>query len=170
MNDNRRDELLDILKALLEEDLAWFELRTPSVYIRVGPGPGVLEPPAHGSAAAAPPPSSALAVTPSATRELRGATAPERARPSLASAGEHLVTAPFAGVFYRRPSPPEPPFVEVGTRVSVGDTVCLVEIMKLFHSVPAGVEGVVAAIDAADGALVEYGEVLMRITPVDPGR
>lgn len=194
MKDKRRDELLDILNMLLEEELDWFELRTPSVYIRLGSGPGVLSQPmpspdgdGQGTLAPAPVPAPAVAQplpghgryqevfdrsgdTPDPAR---GGTSPsghpqgllERGKAAPSAVAEHLVTAPFAGTFYRRPSPTDPPFVEVGSRVCAEDPVCLVEVMKLFNSVHAGADGIVTAIEVSDGELVEYGQVLMRIAP-----
>lgn len=73
------------------------------------------------------------------------------------------VRAPMLGTFYRAPSPGEPPFVEVGDKVGGDDTVCLVEVMKLFHSVEAGVAGTVVKIEVENGSMVEHGQVLILI-------
>ena len=70
------------------------------------------------------------------------------------------------GTFYRAQTPGAPPFVEVGQRVRADDTVCLIEVMKLFNSVKAGVEGVVTQILAENAKLVEYNEVLIVISTV----
>jgi len=75
------------------------------------------------------------------------------------------VHAPMLGTFYRAPSPGEKPFVEVGQSVKPDDTVCLIEVMKLFNSIKAGVNGRVAEIRAANGDLVEFNEVLIVIDP-----
>lgn len=69
------------------------------------------------------------------------------------------------GTFYRSASPDEPAFVEVGQKVSADTTVCLIEVMKLFNSVSAGVEGTIVAIRPQNGALVEFQEVLITIAP-----
>lgn len=177
----RREALLDILKVLLEDGVEWLEVRTPTAYIRLGAVPdaphAVESPSADGGVRLDLPPSPAAPGSPAlpASRLTPAvSSAPNRAAatpaPSTGAApaarlaeGEHAVTAPFVGVFYRRPSPSEPPFVEVGARVSAADTVCLIETMKVFNSVPAGVDGVVVAIDVPDGALVEYGQLLLRI-------
>ncbi len=79
--------------------------------------------------------------------------------------GEVAVRAPMLGTFYRSPAPGEPPFVEAGERVKAGDTVCLIEVMKLFTTIRAGIAGVVRRIPAANGQLVEYNEVLIVIAP-----
>lgn len=75
------------------------------------------------------------------------------------------IRAPMLGTFYRSPSPGAPPFVEEGTEVEPDDTVCLIEVMKLFNSVRAGVRGKIAKILAENGSLVESGQVLMLIEP-----
>lgn len=73
------------------------------------------------------------------------------------------VTAPMLGTFYRTPSPGERAFVEQGDKVSPDDTVCLVEVMKLFNSVKAGMAGTVEKILVENGTLVEYGQPLILI-------
>jgi acetyl-CoA carboxylase biotin carboxyl carrier protein len=75
------------------------------------------------------------------------------------------VTAPTLGSFYRAPKPGAPPFTQIGARVAAGDELCLIEVMKLFTSVRAPCAGVVSAILASDGDLVEHGQALFRITP-----
>ncbi|MGH3437307.1 MAG: acetyl-CoA carboxylase biotin carboxyl carrier protein, partial [Sciscionella sp.] len=77
------------------------------------------------------------------------------------------VTAPLLGTFYRSPAPGKPPFVEVGSEVEAADSVCIVEVMKLFNQVTAGNKGRIAEIVATDGAMVEFGQTLMWIEPVD---
>ena len=87
---------------------------------------------------------------------------------SLKETGERRdLTSPLLGTFYRRPSPNDPPFVEVGSIVAPEDTVCLVEVMKLFNSVPAGITGKITEILAEDGELVEFGQPVFRIAPLD---
>ena len=68
------------------------------------------------------------------------------------------------GTFYRSPAPGEPPFVEIGKRVQADDTVCLIEVMKLFSSIKAGVDGVVTRILVENGAMVEFNQMLIVIT------
>lgn len=75
------------------------------------------------------------------------------------------IRAPMLGSFYRSPGPGEKPFVEVGRKVKADDTVCLIEVMKLFNSIKAGVDGEVMQIIADDSELVEYDQVLMLIKP-----
>jgi len=73
------------------------------------------------------------------------------------------VTSPLLGTCYRAPKPGAPPFVEVGTLVNEDTVVAIVEVMKLMNTVRAGVKGTVTEILMRDGALVEYGEALLRI-------
>jgi acetyl-CoA carboxylase biotin carboxyl carrier protein len=76
-----------------------------------------------------------------------------------------VIRAPMLGTFYRAPSPGEKPFVEVGQRVRADDTVCLIEVMKLFNSIRAGVDGEVVEILADNGGLVEFDQPLIFIAP-----
>ena len=73
------------------------------------------------------------------------------------------VRAPLLGTFYRAPKPGAPPFVEVGATVAPDTIIGIIEVMKLMNAVRAGVTGVVHEIRARDGALVEYGEILLLI-------
>jgi acetyl-CoA carboxylase biotin carboxyl carrier protein len=91
-----------------------------------------------------------------------------RAEPVEIPAGHVAVRAPMVGTFYRAPAPGAQPFVEVGRRVAETDTVCILEVMKLMNSIPAGVAGVVAGICVENAALVEYGQPMVLIQP-DPG-
>jgi acetyl-CoA carboxylase biotin carboxyl carrier protein len=75
------------------------------------------------------------------------------------------VTAPMVGTFYRAPAPDQPPFVEPGDTVAAGDAVGIIEVMKLFNSITAGVDGTVAAVLAENGAAVAHGQRLVAIEP-----
>ena len=83
-----------------------------------------------------------------------GAAAPE---------GQADIPSPLLGVFYRAPKPGEPPFVEVGAMVEEDTVIAIIEVMKLMNSVRAGVKGEVVQVLADNGALVEYGQPLMRV-------
>lgn len=72
----------------------------------------------------------------------------------------HEIRSPIPGTFYRKPSPEEPPFKEVGDAVAKGDTIGLVEVMKTFHEVKADGEGTVASFACEDSAPVTAGQVL----------
>jgi acetyl-CoA carboxylase biotin carboxyl carrier protein len=73
------------------------------------------------------------------------------------------VIAPLLGTFYRAPKPGAAPFVEVGSQVEDDTIIGIIEVMKLMNTVRAGVRGKVIQIHCQDGALVEYGETLMRV-------
>jgi acetyl-CoA carboxylase biotin carboxyl carrier protein len=90
--------------------------------------------------------------------------APPKVRPP-SEPGLSEVASPLLGIFYRAPKPGEPPFVEVGSKVEEDTVIGIVEVMKLMNSVHAGVQGEVVEILAENGALVEYGEVLLRVRP-----
>ena len=77
--------------------------------------------------------------------------------------GLESIESPMLGTFYRSPKPGSPPFVEVGSEVVEDSVIGIIEVMKLMNSVRAGVRGTVMEILPADGTLVEYGEVLMRV-------
>lgn len=92
--------------------------------------------------------------------------APEPAAQVPAAAPEPKgteVTAPMVGVFYAAPAPGDEPFVHVGSKVKVGETLCIIEAMKVLNEVTAEADGEVLEICVADGDLVEFGSCLMRI-------
>src|SRR6266498_2553419 len=76
-----------------------------------------------------------------------------------------LVTSPFVGTFYRAPSPESPPFVEVGAKVKKGQTLCIVEAMKLMNEIESETDGIVAEILVQNATPVEFSEPLFRIVP-----
>jgi acetyl-CoA carboxylase biotin carboxyl carrier protein len=76
-----------------------------------------------------------------------------------------LVTSPFVGTFYRAPSPESPPFVDVGAKVKKGQTLCIVEAMKLMNEIESETDGTVAEIFVQNATPVEFGEPLFRIVP-----
>ena len=75
------------------------------------------------------------------------------------------VKAPLVGTFYAAPAPDQAPFVAVGDRVKKGQTVCLIEAMKMMSEVPAPCDCVIEAVLKADGELVSFGEPLVRYKP-----
>jgi acetyl-CoA carboxylase biotin carboxyl carrier protein len=89
-----------------------------------------------------------------------------RPAPRLARPGMVEVRAPMVGTFYRSPAPAAPPFVEVGAKVEPDDVVCIIEVMKLMNSIHAGRRGRVVEILAENGELVEYGQPLVVIEPI----
>jgi acetyl-CoA carboxylase biotin carboxyl carrier protein len=91
--------------------------------------------------------------------------APESARPAKAAAdgASATIAAPMPGTFYRAEGPGMAPFVDVGTRVEPDTVVCIIEIMKMMNSVPAGVAGTIVEVCAEDAQLVGDGETLFRV-------
>ena len=81
----------------------------------------------------------------------------------VAADNKNALKSPMVGTFYRSPSPGSKAFVEVGQSVSAGDTLCIIEAMKLMNEIEADRSGVVKAILAEDGQPVEYGEPLFII-------
>jgi acetyl-CoA carboxylase biotin carboxyl carrier protein len=75
------------------------------------------------------------------------------------------IESPMLGTFYRAESPGEPAFVEVGSTVEADTIVCIIEVMKMMNSVPAGVAGTIVEICPENGQLVEYGAPLFRVEP-----
>jgi acetyl-CoA carboxylase biotin carboxyl carrier protein len=75
----------------------------------------------------------------------------------------HTVASPMLGTFYRAQAPGAPPFVDVGTRVEPDTVVCLIEVMKMMNSVPAGVIGTIVEVCAENAELVENGAPLFRV-------
>lgn len=94
---------------------------------------------------------------------------PDGAIPEAASAalegGLVPITAPMVGTFYRAPKPDAPPFVSEGDEVRVGQTVCILEAMKLFNEISSDVGGRIARVLAENGAPVEYGQPLFLVDP-----
>ena len=95
------------------------------------------------------------------------APAAPAAPPTAAASTGTAVTAPVLGAFYHAPRPGQPPYISVGCKVEAGTTVGLIEAMKVYTAVSAGIAGTVVEIVAGDNAFVEYGETLMIIEP-DP--
>lgn len=109
-------------------------------------------------------PDMAAATAPSPAPAQGGSPAPVQAHRPEAG---HEVTSPTVGLFWRSPQPGSPPFVEVGQRVEADDTVCIIEVMKLMNHVKAGRAGIVVSIETENGAMVEYGTLLMLLEPDD---
>jgi acetyl-CoA carboxylase biotin carboxyl carrier protein len=75
------------------------------------------------------------------------------------------VTSPMVGTFYRAPSPAANPYVEVGDRITVGQTVCIIEAMKLMNDMPSEVSGRIVKVCVENGSTVEYGQQLFLVDP-----
>ena len=87
------------------------------------------------------------------------------ARPAPVEDGLHVVTAPIVGTFYRSPNPDAEPFVKTGGTVETGQTLCIIEAMKLMNEIEADADGTVVEVFPQNGQPVEYGERLFSIRP-----
>ena len=145
-------DIQEIMRLLDESSFDELVLETNGVklQLRRGAAAASLAP-----TAAAPSP----VATPAAPRAGAKAAAP---RPP--GAGQD-VTSPMLGTFYRAPKPGAPPFVEIGAPVEADTVIGIIEVMKLMNTVRAGLRGRVSDILAGDGALVEFGETLIRVAP-----
>ncbi|GAB1429758.1 acetyl-CoA carboxylase biotin carboxyl carrier protein [Ignavibacteria bacterium] len=90
---------------------------------------------------------------------------PVSAAPAPAINNEHTVLSPIVGTFYRAPNPGAEPFVQVGSRVSVGDALCIVEAMKLMNSIESDCAGMIMKVLVENGQPVEYNQPLFIIQP-----
>ena len=116
----------------------------------------------HPQGAAAAP----VAIAPLAAETAPAATAPRQPQPpqeSKEAPTGHTVDAPMVGTFYRAPSPNAKPFVELGQQVSVGDTLCIIEAMKMLNQIESDKAGTVVDIPVENGQPVEYGQPLFII-------
>ena len=123
-------------KLMRELELTGLEITEGSTVVRLERG---------GAAAAAP-----ASVTP-----------PEE--PKTAGTGGEVIRSPMVGVFYAAPAENAAPYVAVGDRVQQGDTLCIIEAMKLMNEITAEKDGVIAEVCAGNGQVVEYGTVLFRL-------
>lgn len=112
------------------------------------------------AAPAAPPP---MAPAPLSPAPAPAAPAAEAA--PAADAPGVVIKSPFVGTFYRAPSPEAPPFCEVGQRVLKGQTLCIVEAMKLMNEIPSEADGKVVEVLVENGEPVQYGDALFKIAP-----
>ncbi len=115
--------------------------------------------PGESAAVAAAPHAPPPAYAPSAAAGARAPAAPE----APAAQEGHLVKSPMVGTFYRAAAPDAKPFVEVGDTVKAGQTICIIEAMKLMNEIESDKDGVVKAVLAENGQPVEYGEPLFVI-------
>jgi acetyl-CoA carboxylase biotin carboxyl carrier protein len=155
------DQLHRLLDLLAQSDIQELKLEGDDFRLEVrrnlpGAAPQVIQAPAQvlqTAAAAAMPPAAAMAPSP-----------PPPAAPAVRS--DLLeITAPMVATFYRAPAPGEPAFVELGTRISPGQPVCILEAMKLMNELESEVSGEVVEILVENGTPVEFGQVLMRVKP-----
>jgi acetyl-CoA carboxylase biotin carboxyl carrier protein len=94
--------------------------------------------------------------------EVKAETKPE---PAVPAAELVPVTSPMVGTFYRSSSPTSKPFVDIGDKISVGQTVCIIEAMKLMNDMPSEVSGKIVKVCVDNGSTVEYGQQLFLVDP-----
>ncbi len=111
-------------------------------------------------------PTAAIPPAPLAPEPIAGAevSPAETAAPAKEAAGD-TIKSPIIGTFYRKPSPDKPNFVEVGDRVNEGDTLCVIEAMKLFNEIEAEMSGTIVKILVEDSSPVEFDQPLFIIDP-----
>lgn len=151
------------LLALLEEsrwDEAQITFGDVTLAVSKSDGPGLLSGPP-----AAAPPATATPAPPAADAPAPPATGSTAAATPGAEPSGHVVTAPSVGSFWRAPEPGAPPFVEIGDEVGEGQTLCIVEVMKLMQHVTSEVAGKVVAIHVENSEHVEFGTPLFSIEP-----
>ena len=153
------DQLHRLLEVLSDSDIQEFRLEGDDFRLEVRRNMPTV------AVAAAPAP--AVVPAPAPLQVSHEATAPSTPPPAVPASRSDLVdvTAPMVGTFYRAPAPGEAPFVEVGTRIGVGQTICILEAMKLMNELEAEAAGEVVEILVDNGTPVEFGQVLMRVKP-----
>lgn len=159
-----------LVEALEKSSFDFLSLELAEFKLTVGKGGAAAEALAGAASASVPSaPATAPASAPAVAAPVATAPSPGQAgQPAPAPAAEEGlvdVIASTMGRFYSRPDPNSPPFVALGADVEADATVGLIEVMKLFNGVTAGVAGTVAQICVEDAQLVEFGQVLMRIRP-----
>jgi len=93
------------------------------------------------------------------------AAAEARIRAAEAAKGHHMIASPMVGTFYRAPDPTSAPFVDIGDQVKKGQTLCIIEAMKLMNEIEADVEGTIVEIYVDNARPVEFGQKLFAILP-----
>lgn len=141
-----------LIELLESSDIAEIEIKEGEEAVRISRA-STIQPPPTAVPVAAP-----AAAAPAPQPAAEAADEKAAAKPS-----GNVVSAPMVGTFYRAPSPSSPPFVEVGSKVKVGDPICIVEAMKMMNQIEADHAGVVEAILVEDGEPVEFDQPLVTI-------
>jgi acetyl-CoA carboxylase biotin carboxyl carrier protein len=165
------DDVLHILKLIDESKFDYFQLEVGELKITVSKGEPIPLNSSPQQVTTAPMPSLApMSANPAAAPAGAAAastaqTAPASVEARAAAEGLLTVTAPLLGTFYIAPEPGAPPFTQVGANVTEDTTVGLIEVMKVFNSVRAGVKGTIVEAVAQNGQFVEYGQTLFLVKP-----
>lgn len=142
-----------LIELLDESGIAEIEIKEGEESVRIS----------RQSATAAAPVSMMPPMAPAAALNMPATAAEEAAPAAEEEISGHKITSPMVGTFYRSPSPGTPPFTDVGKRVNAGDTLCIIEAMKILNQIEADVSGVVKAVLVENGQPVEFGEPLFII-------
>jgi acetyl-CoA carboxylase biotin carboxyl carrier protein len=148
------DEIRKLVGLLEEKNLSIFELEVEGLKVKIAR-----------SAPAAPASSPVPAATPASQTPESQAAAEARILAVEAAKGHHMIASPMVGTFYRAPDPSSAPFVDIGDTVKKGQTLCIIEAMKLMNEIEADVDGTIVEIYAENGKPVEYGQKLFAILP-----
>lgn len=156
------DEIRAIIRLADEADVAELTVEAPHLKVHVKRTAAAAPATAPASASAVP---AGGAAAPAGAGE-RGAVSPDGARPAGEGTARYVpIVAPMVGTFYRAPKPDAPPFVSEGDAVQTGQTVCVLEAMKMFNEIPSEVAGRIVRVLAENGAPVEYGQPLFLVDP-----
>ena len=162
-------DIAEIIRLVDQSTLDEFTVEVGDLVVEVrrkGAGaPGASATPAPAASAASPAPPAPSPSTPPVPAAPAPESTPEVPGEPVLGEGQVAVRSPMVGTFYRRPSPDEPPYVEVGSEVEVDAPLCLVEVMKLYTTIYAKTPGRIARICASDAELVEYDQILFVIDP-----
>jgi len=152
-----------LIQAIDKSSLDSIEIERGGTRVRLAKTP----PPAPQSALPVVAPAAASPALPEPTAAAAGTPPQSVAAPEAAPQASNLkeITSPMVGTFYRAPAPDAPSYVEKGARVSVGDTLCIIEAMKLMNELECDVEGTIVEILVENAQPVEYGQVLFRVDP-----
>lgn len=150
------DFLRGLISAIDDSGIDSLEISRGGTRIRLAKTP----PPAPSTPAAAAPAAVSL---PAAAPAAIAPGAVEEAAPTPAASNLTDVTSPMVGTFYRSPAPEAPSYVEVGSRIGKGQTLCILEAMKLMNELPSEIAGTVREVCVENGEPVEYGQVLFRV-------
>lgn len=154
------NQIRDLLAAIAQTDITELTLKSDDFELTVRKGVSIT--PTSDSGGASTPyqaPTDFVEVAPKPEPKV-----PSGPPPGVDQKWEEI-KSPMVGTFYSAPAPDEDPFVEVGERISAGQTVCIIEAMKLMNEIEAEVTGQVMEILVKNGEPIEYGQALMRIKP-----
>lgn len=161
------NELCELVAALNQTDIAELTLKNPEFELTLRK-PSALKADAFVGAASAQPALSAAPVNSSGSLSGGNGAGADYASPPLPPVVDPSlveITSPMVGTFYRSPTPDESSFVEVGDRIQSGQTVCIIEAMKLMNELETEVSGEIVAILVENSEPVEFGQPLMRVRP-----